>query len=174
MGPRVAWSSDSQRPVDLNWSFPYSLGSRGHLFYPLFFFSLDSDFRPYFLPPTPSLPHFRTSVEAKRHCSSLQALQPKEVENLYTSDFSVFIREEAVLREIKMPCWSFFWYRFSYYFILRDTLDPGTVLAPMILFSSTPTHPTSETDNMVQEEAKELTPGTYGTGCVVRAFLTPF
>ena len=43
--------------------FPYSLGSRGHLLYPLFFFSLNSDFRSYFLPVhTPLLPHFGTSV----------------------------------------------------------------------------------------------------------------
>lgn len=42
--------------------FPCSLGPRSHLFYLLFFFQSQSDFIAYFLPHTPSLPHFGTSV----------------------------------------------------------------------------------------------------------------
>lgn len=36
-----------------------------------------------------------------REIALSKALKPKEVENLYASDFSMFIREEAELREIK-------------------------------------------------------------------------
>lgn len=180
VGPRLAWSNDSQHPVDLNWRFPYSLGSKGHLFYPLFFFYLNSDFRPYFLPLIPSLPHFGTSVEAERHCSSLQDLQPKEVENLHASEGSVFIRGGSGQRNLNalLILKSFF-----FYIILAITLSnfSSEILQILELFwlpwsssHHTPTHPTSETDSIVQKEANDLTPRASGTGCVVHTCLTPF
>lgn len=180
METRVAWSSDFQYPVDLNWRFPYSLESRGHLFYPLFFFSLSSDFRSYFLPSTPLFPHFGTSVEAERALS--KALKPKDVENLYASDFSMYIREEAELSKIKICYWSwdlflFVWYHFSCYLSNCSSEILHILELFWVLWSSshyTLTHPSSETDNMVQNEAKELIPGTSRTDYVVCSCLSSF
>lgn len=87
--------------MDLNWRFPYSLESRGHLLYPFFFFSLSSDFRSYFLPSTSLFPHFGTSWTLREIAHFSKTLKPKDMENLYASDFFMFIMEEAELREIK-------------------------------------------------------------------------
>lgn len=136
MGPRIAWSNGSQHPQDLNWRCLYSLrsrlGSPDLSFVVFFFHRLNSDFWPYFLPPTSSLPYFGTSVYAERHCSSLQALEPTEVENLCF--WFLHVHKVQTAQDSSLLLNYFFQHCFSYYsfHLLSVILDPRTTLVPMM------------------------------------------
>lgn len=93
----------------------------------------------------------------------------------------MFIREDTVLRETKIPYW--FWNLFlggstlaialsNFYLEILQVLE--LFWHPKSSSHHTFTNLTSELDNLVQKEAKELTPGTCGTGCAVCACCTPF